>query len=144
MIGLQRLHQIDCIFSRNILLTGDYDRFDQTNNGWHSLNVKGGVYDIRYARFENCGVQDMKGRYCSHFHLSSTCPDCKMIGNAYENAIQSSVTIHGTHRSLVDNNVMWNSRNGSSKTNFSIICSILYSRRTLSEQFAYILRMVTK
>ena len=71
---------------------------------------KGGVYDIRYARFENCGVQDMKGRYCSHFHLSSTCPDCKMIGNAYENAIQSSVTIHGTHHSLVDNNVMWNSR----------------------------------
>ena len=35
-----------------------------------------------------------------------------MIGNAYENAIQSSVTIHGTHHSLVDNNVMWNSRKG--------------------------------
>ena len=52
----------------------------------------------------------MKGRYCSHFHLSSHCPDCKLIGNAYENAIQSSVTIHGTHESLVDNNVMWNSR----------------------------------
>ena len=60
----------------------------------------------------------MKGRYCSHFHLSSTCPECKMIGNAYENAIQSSVTIHGTHHSLVDNNVMWNSRYGSSNKTF--------------------------
>ena len=28
------------IFSRNILLTGDYDRFNETDNGWHSLNVK--------------------------------------------------------------------------------------------------------
>ncbi len=27
-------------FSRNILLTGDYDRFNETDNGWHSLNVK--------------------------------------------------------------------------------------------------------
>ena len=76
---------------------------------------KGGVYDIRYARFENCGVQNITGRYCSHFHYSSTCPQCKMIGNAYENAIQSSVTIHGTHQSLVDNNVMWNSRNSSTR-----------------------------
>lgn len=68
------------------------------------------MYDIRYARFENCGVQNHKGRYCSHFHYSATCPDCKMIGNAYENAIQSAITIHGTHHSLVYDNVMWNSR----------------------------------
>ena len=26
--------------------------------------------DIRYTRFENCGQQDMKGRYCSHFHMN--------------------------------------------------------------------------
>ena len=29
-------------------------------------------------------------------------------GNAYENAIQSSVTVHGTHESTVDQNVMYN------------------------------------
>ena len=28
------------IFSRNVLLTGDYDRFNETNYGWHSLNVE--------------------------------------------------------------------------------------------------------
>ena len=50
-----------------------------------------------------------------------------MIGNAYENAIQSSVTIHGTHRSLVDNNVMWNSRNGSAIPILAIILYISYA-----------------
>ena len=27
--------------SRNILITGDYDRFDQTNHGLHTLSVGG-------------------------------------------------------------------------------------------------------
>ena len=56
-----------------------------------------------------------------------------MIGNAYENAIQSSVTIHGTHHSLVDNNVMWNSRNGPSNR---IFCREQSNARTAEERSA--------
>ena len=88
--------------SRNILITGDYDRFDKTNNGFHTLTVKGegrNVYDIRYARFENCGQVDLAGKYCTHFHYAHICPNCILKGNAYENAIQSSITVHGTHQS---------------------------------------------
>ena len=46
--------------SRNVLITGDYDRFDTTNNGIHTLSVKGegtNVFDVRYTRIENCGQQ---------------------------------------------------------------------------------------
>ena len=89
---------------------------------------KGGVYDIRYTRFENCGMKNLKGRYCSNFHYSSKCPKCKLIGNAYENAIQSAATIHGTHHSVVDNNVMWNSSYGSSNALYnhsSVRCSVI-------------------
>ena len=88
--------------SRNILITGDYDRFDQTNNGFHTLTVKGegrNIYDIRYARFENCGQVDLAGKYCTHFHYAHVCPNCVLKGNAYENAIQSAITVHGTHQS---------------------------------------------
>ena len=112
---------------------------------------KGGVYDIRYARFENCGMKDIMGRYCSHFHYSSTCPNCKLIGNAYENAIQSAVTVHETHHSLVDNNVMWNARQGSS--NRSLYCEQTNDSRSLVysmfddfyiERRAYISKMEMK
>ena len=51
-----------------------------------------------------------------------------MIGNAYTNAIQSSVTIHGTHYSLVDNNVMWNSRKGLSNITFLLKIDEHYAR----------------
>ena len=40
--------------------------------------------------------------------LWKICHNCVLKGNAYENAIQSSVTVHGTHESTVDQNVMYN------------------------------------
>ena len=37
--------------SRNILITGDYDRFDTTNNGIHTLSVKGMLIFFYFSRF---------------------------------------------------------------------------------------------
>ena len=99
--------------SRSVVFTGDYDDFDTKNNGFHTLSAKGGgrnIYDIRYTRFENCGQQDLTAKYCTHFHFVDNCPDCVLQGNAYENAVQTAITVHSVHNSLVDQNVMWNSR----------------------------------
>ena len=42
--------------SRNILLTGDYDRFNETDNGWHSLNVEE-LIQMLNQRFQNAKIR---------------------------------------------------------------------------------------
>eukprot|EP00933_Yihiella_yeosuensis_P025705 TRINITY_DN19943_c0_g1_i1.p1 TRINITY_DN19943_c0_g1~~TRINITY_DN19943_c0_g1_i1.p1 ORF type:complete len:922 (-),score=111.75 TRINITY_DN19943_c0_g1_i1:29-2410(-) len=69
-----------------------------------------GIMDIRYTRVEFCGQRNLLGRYCFHFHLLGECPDCVFEGNAVVESQQVGITIHGTHRSLVESNVLWNTR----------------------------------
>ena len=65
-----------------------------------------------------CRSLKVTARYCMHFHLSHHCPDCLLQGNAFVHSfqvtrplhLQSAVTIHGTHSTTVDNNVMWDSK----------------------------------
>jgi len=94
---------------RTVLITGDNSTFDITKQGLHTALVGEGVMDMRYARVEYCGQRDNMGRYCTHFHQAKHCSECILQGNAIVNSQQPAVTIHGTHRSLVDSNIIWNS-----------------------------------
>jgi len=114
------------LLSRNVLMTGD-DTSD-SGQGWHGIAAAGqfasdpkdgGSFQIEYARQERCGQARIKGSYCLHFHLMGDCgydeangdplrPRCLFRGNALENGYQRGLTVHGTHRSMVDNNVLWN------------------------------------
>ncbi|CAE7614035.1 rliB [Symbiodinium natans] len=92
---------------RSVVITGDHDDFEATAKGLHTISAHGGVMDLRFARVEYCGQRNFMGKYCLHFHHAGQCPDCTFKGNAVYQSAQIGITIHGTHRSLVEGNVMW-------------------------------------
>jgi len=95
---------------RSVLITGDHEDFYTSKQGFHVMMHGQGIMDMRYTRAEYCGQRDSMGRYCLHFHLGGQCPECIFQGNAVVDSQQVGITIHGTHRSLVDNNVVWDAR----------------------------------
>jgi parallel beta-helix repeat protein len=95
---------------RNVLITGEHADFHQTQQGIHTVQAHGGVMKLSYARIEYCGQRDVMGKYCMHLHLVGKCPECVFRGNAVDESHQHGITIHGTHDSLVDNNVLFNAR----------------------------------
>eukprot|EP00933_Yihiella_yeosuensis_P028748 TRINITY_DN22577_c0_g2_i1.p1 TRINITY_DN22577_c0_g2~~TRINITY_DN22577_c0_g2_i1.p1 ORF type:complete len:1594 (+),score=244.66 TRINITY_DN22577_c0_g2_i1:990-5771(+) len=92
---------------RKVLITGDHDDFFQTHQGLHTIMSGQGIMDVRYARIEYCGQRDFMGKYCMHLHHGSHCPECVFQGNAIVEGSQVGITVHGTHRALIDSNVLW-------------------------------------
>ena len=74
--------------------------------GLHTIHMKQGKTRIRHTRVEKCGQRGILAKYCMHFHLMGDCPECLAEGNAIEFGMQRAVVIHGTHRSLVTENVV--------------------------------------
>lgn len=71
----------------------------------HGSTSGPGSMEISNARVEKCGQRGVEGKYCLHFHRSGDCPGCVFAGNAIEYGHQRGITVHGTHRSTVTNNV---------------------------------------
>ena len=97
--------------TRNIRIYGPDD--EMTLNGFHFGTFgweenKTSNFDVRYIRVENCGQNNIMGRYCFHFHLKKKCPECNLKGNSVVNSRQGAIVVHGTHESNVEENVMWN------------------------------------
>jgi len=96
---------------RSVLITGDHDDFFQSKQGLHTKHGgRGGLFDVRYTRVEWCGQRDVLGRYCLHFHMMGHCPACAFQGNAVVESQQVGITVHGTHDSSVDQNILWDTR----------------------------------
>jgi hypothetical protein len=49
-------------------------------------------------------------RYCVHFHVMQKCPTCLLRGNAVEHGHQRGIVIHGTHLTVVEDNVVYDVR----------------------------------
>lgn len=78
----------------------------QCTLGMHTIAIGvGSVLSIKYARIEKCGQRGILGKYCIHLHLLHQCPECEIIGNAFEYGHQRGTTIHGTHLAKVEENV---------------------------------------
>ena len=107
--------------SRNVLITGDHDSFEETHVGLHVIGGYGGVMRVSHTRVEWCGQSAAapplgsgeKGRYCLHLHHIGHCPDCLFEGNAIEHGIEKGVVVHDTHDALVHRNVVWSLRGAS-------------------------------
>ncbi|CAE8721235.1 unnamed protein product, partial [Polarella glacialis] len=95
---------------RSVVITGDHDDFEATMEGLHVIMTGSGYMDLRYTRVEYCGQRPIMGRYCLHFHMMKKCPRCVFQGNAVVEGQQIGITVHGTHQSLVDQNVIWDAR----------------------------------
>ena len=91
--------------SRSVLITGD--NFDSSGHGLHVVAHSGGEGVVSYARIERGGQHGLAGKYPLHFHLAGSCPRCKFVGNAIENSKQRGIIIHGSHRTLVSENVLF-------------------------------------
>lgn len=64
------------------------------------------VMQIAHTRVERAGQRGVIGKYPLHFHQAKDCPSCLFLGNAIEDSHQRGIIVHGTHRSLVQDNVL--------------------------------------
>ena len=62
---------------------------------------------VKYARVTKGGQHGLAGKYPLHFHMAGDCPGCQFVGNAIEESSQRGIIVHGTHRSLVSENVLY-------------------------------------
>ena len=90
-------------------LVGEHRAGDDITNGigLHTIGFEAKHHMIRYTRVEKCGQLGRTGKYCLHFHYAEDCPLCDFIGNAIERGDQRGIIIHGTHNSLVKQNVLY-------------------------------------
>jgi len=96
---------------RSVLITGDHQNIEASNEGLHTIQAGGSGYmDMRYTRVERCGQRPVMGRYCLHFHLMKKCSRCVFQGNAVVDGEHVGITVHGTHNSLVDQNIIWDAK----------------------------------
>lgn len=65
---------------------------------------------VKNVRVEKCGQRGVVGKYCLHFHRLSDCPNCEFSGNAIEHSHHRGIIVHGSHRTTVENNVLWDVR----------------------------------
>mmetsp|Transcript_7462 Transcript_7462/g.10983 ORF Transcript_7462/g.10983 Transcript_7462/m.10983 type:complete len:1688 (-) Transcript_7462:558-5621(-) len=118
--------------TRNVVITGDDFRHIECSNdfspspgvdtstqgcrcagartkctmGLHTIHSMGGISSIQHTRIEKCGQRGVEGKYCLHFHLMQSCPECLFKGNAIEYGHQRGIIVHGTHLSTLEDNVI--------------------------------------
>lgn len=102
------------LLTRNVIITGDdFSHEGGKTIGLHTVGMYSGTIQIEHARIEKCGQRGILGKYCLHFHLLRDCADCRFVGNAVEFGMQRGIVIHGTHRSTVQSNVIYDVRGAS-------------------------------
>jgi hypothetical protein len=62
---------------------------------------------LENAELRRCGQAGVLGRYCSHFHMSGMLEGSYIKSNSIHHSFQRAITVHGTHRALVQNNVAY-------------------------------------
>lgn len=103
---------------RSVLLTGPrlHPRTHDPVDGGQGIVTRqsgaAGRLIVRWARVEECG-RIAVGAYCLHFHYAGDCPGCEIVGAVVEHGVNKGITLHGTHRALVDRNVVFDLRGAS-------------------------------
>jgi hypothetical protein len=106
-------------FERSVTFTGPLHwrkqpGFDAEDNerfggqGITTIALDDAVFDINFARFENCG-RVLLGSYCIHAHHKNQ-HGIHINGVATNKTVGKVVTIHGTSNSVIENSVFFNHR----------------------------------
>ena len=95
------------LLSRNVVIQGDGDS-ELDGFGGHTMTMPGARMHIDGAEFFHMGQKDILGRYPLHWHLVDGGGEGQYVKNSsiYE-SFQKGITIHGTSRALVENNVLF-------------------------------------
>ena len=138
---------------RTVVITGDHDKFDSEQRGLHTMVAfPGAIARMTYMRVEFCGQRETEGRYCLHQHYLSHCPKCVLKGNVVDTSHHRGLAVHGTHDTLVQENVLWDARvvgiymeDGNEMNNTIlrnvVICSVFKRCEQKEESGIYIIGM---
>jgi len=94
------------------MVWSNYDGTEQDLWGFQGITTRqayGGQMIMQYTRVDNCG-RPYLGYYCLHFHYVGVCPECTFKGNAITDSNNKAISVHETHQTLVDRNVVFRHR----------------------------------
>ena len=87
--------------------------------GITTAQMHGGVMQISHASIEHCGRREL-AEYCLHMHhlgdvqyrvwAGQNDYESYFVGNSIQHGVNKGITLHGTHRALVQHNVVYNNR----------------------------------
>jgi hypothetical protein len=95
------------LLTRNIVIQGEPGTSARQLFGAHVIAVHGATMRLENTEIRHCGQAGRLGRYCSHFHMAGELETSYIRSNSIHHSFQRAVTVHGTHRSLVQNNVAY-------------------------------------
>jgi hypothetical protein len=92
------------LLSRNVVVQGDgADAF-----GAHVMIMGSGQAIVSGTEFQRCGQTGRLGRYCFHWHLLGDATGQSIADSSIHSAFHKGVVIHGTDKTLVKGNVVYN------------------------------------
>jgi hypothetical protein len=99
------------LLSRNIVVKGsNYEDGSgpagSEGYGAHLMHAVKAQYT--YIEFHWMGQAFQMGRYPLHLHLTGLNPNSKILGCSLHRTFQRGITLHGTHSSLLQDNVLYN------------------------------------
>lgn len=96
------------LLSRNVTITGDADAHID-HYGGHTMVMNGAEMHISGVEFTKMGQEGILGRYPTHWHMLGDAGAGQYIKNSsYHNTFNKGITVHGTHQTLIQDNVVYN------------------------------------
>lgn len=94
------------LLSRNILIQGD-DASTGDGKGGHLMAMAGGTLRVSGVEFYRMGRKGELGRYPVHFHMMGEAAGSYVKESAIHHSYNRAVTIHGSHNTVVQGNVAY-------------------------------------
>lgn len=94
------------LLSRNVVVRGD-DASATAGFGGHMMVMHGGRARISNIELTRMGQKKRLRRYPVHFHMDGAAPDSYIRNSSIHHTYNRCVTIHGTNRLRVQNNVCY-------------------------------------
>nr|HRC87932.1 hypothetical protein [Thermoanaerobaculia bacterium] len=94
------------LLTRNLKIQGDAAS-DATGLGGHMMTMAGTTVHVSGVEFYRMGQKALLGRYPFHWHLLGSAPGQSITNSSIHKSFNRCVTVHGTHDTLVADNVCY-------------------------------------
>jgi hypothetical protein len=95
------------LLSRNILIQGDDDQSTENGLGGHMMTMAGSAIRASGIELYRMGQKESFGRYPFHWHLVGSAAGQYIVNSSIHKSFNRCVTVHGTHDTLVADNVCY-------------------------------------
>lgn len=94
------------LLTRNIKIQGD-QASEANGIGGHMMTMAGTSIHVSGLELFRMGQRALLGRYPFHWHLVESAPGQSIVGSSIHRSFNRCVTVHGTHDTLVADNVCY-------------------------------------